>query len=117
MPSNGLLNAVKFILRGDVMSLSLTSFSVLVKHSKMNQFVQRELVLPFVACADVRLCPVRALLANFGGSTGLMASRPLFNYIANGKEVQFTHALLVKRSQLGLRNTAFAGSNLSCHRF
>jgi hypothetical protein len=48
----------KFIARSDVQSLTLQSFSVLIRFSKTIQFGQRVLSLPYVSCADPRLCPV-----------------------------------------------------------
>ena len=116
MPTSDLLNAGKFISWGDVENITLSSFNLRIKHSKTNQFGQRQLVLPFVACADPKLCPVRALLAHFGSST-LPASRPLFNFMEAGSEVNFTHALLVKKLKSGLVRTQYAGSDLSCHSF
>jgi hypothetical protein len=58
LPASSELVLGKFIARSDVQSLTLQSFSVLIRFSKTIQFGQRVLSLPYVSCADPRLCPV-----------------------------------------------------------
>ena len=106
----------KFIARGDVHDLGLSCFKITIRYSKTIQFGQRLLVLPFVACKDIRLCPVRALLTHLG-SDSLSPTRPLFNFRLNGSEVTLTHAMFVKRLRSGLINTRFNPNELSCHSF
>ena len=62
LPSPGDLFANKFIAHGDVTDMSLSSFVLLVRFSKTIQFGQRVLSIPYVACANLDLCPVRAIL-------------------------------------------------------
>ena len=110
------LTAGKFIARSDVTDVSLHSFSVLIRFSKTIQFGQRVLTLPYVACSDIRLCPVRALLTHLGFSV-LTKSRPLFNYQEAGVERFFLNSFFMYRLLSGLRATGHPASEISCHSF
>jgi hypothetical protein len=116
LPSNDLLRAGKFIARSDLIDLSLTSFSIVIKQSKTIQFGQRQLVLPYVSSSDYRLCPVKAMLKHLGLSK-LSCSSPLFNYVEAGTECVFNHVLFVKRLKKGLLLTGHNATELSCHSF
>ena len=116
LPTNDLLLARKFIARHDIVDLSLSSFFVVIRHSKTIQFGQRLLTLPYVSSTDHRLCPVRALLKHLGSSK-LPKTSPLFNFSSSGVEMQFTHAFFVKRLKLGLTRTGNRASDVSCHSF
>jgi integrase len=116
LPSSDMLNLGKFISRADVIDLTLSAFNLVIRQSKTNQFGQRVLTLPYVSCADARLCPVRALLRHLGMSK-LTSSKPLFNYMVSGMEVGFTHAFFVKRLKAGLLKTGHRASDISCHSF
>jgi hypothetical protein len=116
LPTSDLLLAGKFIARQDVVELTLSSFYVVVKHSKTIQFGQRLLTLPYVSSTDSRLCPVRALLKHLGSSK-LPKQSPLFNYCASGVEMPFTQSFFVKRLKLGLTPTGNRASEVSCHSF
>jgi hypothetical protein len=116
LPSSGELVVGKFIARSDVIDLSLSSFSLLIRYSKTIQFGQRVLTLPYVTCEDTRMCPVRALLRHFGMSK-IASSRPLFNFVQEGVEVQFTNAFFMKRLRDLLRLTGHPASSISCHSF
>jgi hypothetical protein len=104
LPSSGDLTANKYIARSDVMEMTLRSFFLLIRFSKTIQFGQRVLSLPYVACDDMLVCPVRALLKRFGLSK-LAPSRPLFNFVLNGIEVSFTNAFFMKQLRDLLRLT------------
>ena len=91
LPASGDLVRGKYIARGDIENLNLTSFLLLVKGSKTIQFGQKVHSVPYAACPDSRLCPVRALLKHWGRSPLPLAS-PNFNYLLNGVEIQLTHA-------------------------
>jgi hypothetical protein len=106
----------KFISRGDISNFTLSSFLVSVKHSKTIQFGQRIHTLPFVACPDVRICPVRALLKHFGVSP-LSMSAPLFNYVVGLGEVNFSHSFFVKRLRKALLGVGENPKEISCHSF
>jgi hypothetical protein len=116
LPSSGELVANKFIARSDVIELSLSSFSILVRYSKTIQFGQRVLTLPYVACEDHRLCPVRAMLRHFGMSK-IANTRPLFNFVQSEVEVSFSNAFFMKRLRDLLRLTGHPASSISCHSF
>jgi integrase len=116
LPSNDMFLLGKFISRGDIADLTLSSFNLVIRQSKTIQFGQRVLTLPYVSATDVRLCPVRAVLRHFGVSK-LGSSRPLFNYVVSGVEIQFTHAFFVKRLKAGLLQTGNRASDISCHSF
>ena len=116
LPSNELLKVGKFIARSDLVNLSLSAFSLVIKQSKTIQFGQRQLVLPYVASKDSRLCPVKAMLKHLGMSK-LNSASPLFNYVEAGREVFFTHLLFVKRLKYGLQLTGHNASELSCNSF
>ena len=108
--------ANKYIARSDIVQLTLSSFVLLVRYSKTIQFGQRVCSLPYVACEDSRLCPVRAILKHFGYSK-LAQSRPLFNFVKSGVEVQFSNAFFMKRLRDLLRQTGHPASSISCHSF
>jgi hypothetical protein len=94
----------------------LSSFSIVVRHSKTIQFGQRLLKLPYVASIDARLCPVRAMVCHFGVSA-LDSMCPLFDFRQNGAIISFTHAWFVKRLKAGLLRTGNKASEISCHSF
>jgi hypothetical protein len=116
LPSTDSLSSGKFISRGDVLKLSLTSFSVRIRQSKTIQFGQRILVLPYVASPDMRLCPVRSLLKHLGSSK-LPPEKPLFNFVSNSGETVFSHAFFIKRLKSGLIRSGNSASDISCHSF
>jgi hypothetical protein len=116
LPSSAEQVQGKFISRADVVNFSLNSFFVNIRFSKTIQFGQRVLSLPYVSCADVRLCPVRALLTHLGTSS-LGLSRPLFNFVLNGVEIQFSNAMFMKKLRDQLRLTGHPASQISCHSF
>jgi hypothetical protein len=96
LPSSVSVSPGKFLARSDVLNFSLESFELQIKNSKVIQFGQRVLVLPFVRVLDVRLCPVRALLVHLGRSV-LGGDRPLFNFVEGAKETFFGHAAFVAK--------------------
>jgi hypothetical protein len=116
LPDQSALKSGKYIARADLINLTLASFSIVVRHSKTIQFGQRLLKLPYVSSLDVSLCPVRAVFRHFGTSE-VVAARPLFDFIENGKVVSFTHAWFVKRLKAGLLRTGNKASEISCHSF
>jgi hypothetical protein len=91
MPSGSTTVPGRFIARLDVVNMTLESFELCVRFSKVIQFGQRVLVLPFFHVRDVRLCPLRALLHHLGLSV-LQLDRPLFNFVRAGAECAFVHA-------------------------
>jgi hypothetical protein len=94
LPDSGVLVRDKFLSRSDISDFTLESFCLRVKHSKVIQFGQKVLVIPFVRVLDVRLCPIRALLTHFGLSV-LSPDRPLFNYVAGTTEMLFSCSAFV----------------------
>jgi hypothetical protein len=105
----------KFISRADVTAFSLESFSLLIRHSKVIQFGQRVLTLPFSRVSDAVLCPVRAMLVHLGCSL-LSSTRPLFNYVNNGsQEVSLHHAVFVVRLKSVLARVGIDPSLYSAH--
>jgi integrase len=116
LPLPDALASGKFIARSDVSNFSLSSFFVTIKHSKTIQFGQRVHVLPFVACPDTRICPVRGLLRHFGVSP-LPKTAPLFNYVVGSGEVNFSHAFFVKRLRKALLDIGENPKEISCHSF
>ena len=116
LPSHDLLNVGKFIARSDLIELTLDSFSLIIRQSKTIQFGQRQLILPFVASPDHRLCPVKAMLKHLGMSR-LRSSCPLFDFVEAGVQKSFTHSLFVGRLKTGLRSVGRQASDISCHSF
>ena len=104
------------MLREDVIDLCLDSFIVCVKHSKVIQFGQKLLKLPFFACAETTLCPVRALLSHFGASD-LGAGRPLFSYSVGGRETVMTQSCFVSKLRLLLKKVGVDPVIYSAHSF
>jgi hypothetical protein len=86
----------KYICCGDVVDLTLGSFVLTIRHTKSNQFGQRILKLPFVACVNPVLCPVRQLLSHLGRNQ-LHQDSPICNYVQGGREVTLTHKSFVDR--------------------
>ena len=68
LPDSSKFDPKKTLLREDVLELCLSSFILLLRHSKVIQFGQKLLKLPYVCCDVSCLCPVRALLSHFGAS-------------------------------------------------
>jgi hypothetical protein len=86
LPAPGALMAEKYISRGDIRNLTLESFGLVSRFSKVIQFGQRLHIVPFTPVADARICLLRALLTHLGASP-LAPARPLFNYLNLGREV------------------------------
>ena len=116
LPESKNFDAKKTLLRSDVSKLCLSSFVLQCRHSKVVQFGQKVLSLPYVACADLSLCPVRALLAHFGASP-LGARRPLFNYLCLGWECAMTQADFVSRLKFLLCKAGVKAEDFSAHSF
>jgi hypothetical protein len=116
IPSADAWTLGKFISRGDVSCFTLSSFLVTVKNSKTIQFGQRVHTLPFVACPDIRICPVRALLRHLGVSP-LPMSAPLFNYVIASGQINFSHTFFVKRLRKCLLDIGENAKDISCHSF
>jgi hypothetical protein len=116
LPASGDLVPGKFIARGDVINFSLSSFLLLIRGSKTIQFGQRVHSVPYAACPDSRLCPVRALLKHLGRSPLPLAS-PMFNYVSNGVEIRLTHEKFIKRLRKGLTRAGLNPLEISGHSF
>jgi hypothetical protein len=116
LPSSPVFLVGKILTRGDVVGMCFDSFTLLVRKSKVIQFGQKVLSLPYAKCTDVRLCPVRSILAHFGASP-LSLDRPLFNFKRGGKEVFYSQANFVadlKRflSLAGVNQTLYSAHSL-----
>jgi hypothetical protein len=116
LPDANGLKTGKFIARSDLRDLTLSSFSIIIRHSKTIQFGQRLLKLPYVASVDSRLCPVRAVVRHIGTSV-LDSMCPLFDFCQDGLTVSVTHSWFVKRLKAGLLRTGNKASEISCHSF
>jgi hypothetical protein len=116
LPDSQNFDAKKTLLRSDVSKLCLSSFVLQCRHSKVVQFEKKVLMLPYVACNDLSLCPVRALLAHFGASP-LGARRPLFNYLCMGRECAMTQADFVSRLKSLLCKVSVKAADYSAHSF
>jgi hypothetical protein len=116
LPQPGNLISNKFLARGDVTEISLESFLLTVRKSKTIQFGQKVHTVPYAACPDTRLCPVRALFRHFGSSK-LPSTSPLFNYVEKSLEVRMTHASFMKRLRSGLVASGLNPLEISCHSY
>jgi hypothetical protein len=116
LPDSSKFDPKKTILRGDVLKLGLDSFILLLRHSKVVQFGQKVLKLPYVSCELPCLCPVRALLSHFGASP-LGVSHPLFNYLAGGRECAMTQSMFVARLKVILSRLGVKANDFSAHSF
>jgi hypothetical protein len=104
------------LVRGDVINLSVDSFVLLVRNSKTIQFGQRVLQIPYVACVDANLCPVRALLTHLTTSR-LPADSSLFAFVSAGRryvllQSEFVAKLRAGISILGLNPMSYSGHSL-----
>lgn len=102
------------ILRSDITKLDLSSFTVLIRHSKVIQFGERIHAIPYALSSDSTLCPVRALLAHLGASP-LDPSRPLFNYKYHGHEVFMTQSSFATRLKSVIAQSGTDSSAYSAH--
>jgi hypothetical protein len=104
------------ICRSDVRNFTSSSFELVVKHSKTIQFGQRVLVLPFVSCADQRICPVRALWSHLTGNP-IDASNHVFSYRLAGQTRLLTHAVFVRKLKDLIVRTGRNPMHYSAHSF
>ena len=104
------------IWRSDVINLCVDSFVIQIRHSKMIQFGQRVLQIPFCFCAVATLCPVRALILHLIASR-LPSLTPLFSFSRNGKVLSLTHKLFVTRLRSLLSICGFEPTSYSGHSF
>jgi hypothetical protein len=114
LPAAGPLMAGKFIARSDISNLTLESFELTSRFSKVIQFGQRIHMVPFVRNPDSGLCPVRALLTHMGASQ-LPSTRPLFNYCIDGREIALTQSAYVSRLHTLLKSLGFDSTLYSAH--
>jgi hypothetical protein len=116
LPESAAFVATKTLLREDVSDLCIDSFLLKVKHSKVIQFGQKVLCLPFVCCSEAALCPVRALLSHFGASP-LGVGSSLFSYSLGGREVVLTQRIFVSKLRALLIKVGIDPSVYSAHSF
>jgi hypothetical protein len=116
LPVTGYPALGKFVCRDDVVDLTLTSFQLLIRHSKSNQFGQKVLKLPFVSCKNVILCPVRQLLSHLGHSP-LPGGATLCSYVVGGKIIVLTHSVFVKQLKSCIQRAGRDSSLYSGHSF
>lgn len=114
LPASGPFNPAKTLLRGDVKELSLESFVLIVKHSKVIQFGQKVHEIPYARCTEFRLCPVRALHAHLGASV-LPPGRPLFSYNLAGLEHTMSQLDFVNRLRNLLKTIGLGAGDYSAH--
>jgi hypothetical protein len=104
------------LIRGDVVNLNLVSFQLCIRHSKTIQFGQRLLTIPFVACADSRICPVAFLIRHLSGSQ-LQKGVPLFSYLDKGGLCCLTHSVFVSKLKGLLEELGYPSKNYRGHSF
>ena len=105
--------ALYYLLRSDIVDLCLSSFLLKVRHSKTIQFGQRLLTIPFVSCADERICLV-SMLIRLLGKNPLPGSVALFSFSSGNRVTSLTHSTFVLKlrallGRLGYRSTDFSG--------
>jgi hypothetical protein len=113
---NGNPSSGKFICRSDIVDLTLSSFVIVIRHSKSNQFGQKTMKLPFVSCRNATLCPVRQLLCHLGRSP-LPGEAPLCSYLEGGKLVILTHSVFVKQLKSCIKSAGRDSTLYSGHSF
>lgn len=116
LPSSATVKPEKMLTRGDVLNLTLDSFSLSIKHSKVIQFGQRVHIIPFSRSPEFKLCPIRSLHAHFGASP-LPSKSPLFNFTLAGIEILFSQSCFASRlkdllSKTGLNPTSYSAHSL-----
>ena len=104
------------ICRSDIQNFTSSSFSVLVKHTKTIQFGERTLMLPFHACADLRLCPVRAMWSHLTSSP-VTPDHHVFTYLVGNRTALLTHEHFVKKLKLLIVATGRDPTVFSAHSF
>jgi integrase len=104
------------ICRSDVQNLGTGSFDLVVRHTKTIQFGQRILTLPFYACDDPRLCPVRALHSHLTSSP-VSRENHLFSYFLHGRIHLITHSVFVKKLKGLIVATGRSPADYSAHSF
>jgi hypothetical protein len=116
LPKSGNDLSGNYLLRSDLVNMCARSFLVRVRHSKTIQYRQRVLTLPFVRCADSRLCPVFHLLTHLTRSQ-LLPGDALFSYSLSGSKCVVTHASFVGRLKLLLGRAGYVSADYSGHSF
>jgi hypothetical protein len=114
LPAPGALMAGKYIARSDISNLTLESFELISRFSKVIQFGQRLHIVPFTRIPDARICPLRALLTHLGASP-LAPTRPLFNFMDAGREVTLSQKSYVARLHAVLQSAGFNPTLYSAH--
>jgi hypothetical protein len=113
LPSGKLVDG-KFLARQDVVDFSLESFTLIVRHSKVIQFGQKCLCIPFSRVLETRLCPVLAMLMHRGLSP-LGSEKPLFNFIQSGVEMSLSHTKFVSKLKSVLSLVGVDSQKYSAH--
>jgi hypothetical protein len=90
------------------------SFVLVVRNSKTIQFGQSVLQIPFVACFDLELSPVRAVLSHLTTSR-MPPDVPLFAFLAGGHTVVLTQVDFVTKLRVGLTRIGLNAINFSGH--
>ena len=102
------------IRRSDAVNITVSSLDLIIRRSKTIQFGQRILTLPYAACADSPLCPVRALLFHLYASP-LPADTSLFSYLSPAGAVTLSQGAFAKRLKSLLSQAGYNATQYSAH--
>ena len=103
------------LLRSDVL-VRLDSLLLKIQHTKTVQFGQRVIIIPFVACDDALVCPVKNILLHFTSSV-LPPETPLFNFKIGERVFCITHTSFVDKLKALLVLCGLDSSKFSGHSF
>jgi hypothetical protein len=109
------LELANCLLRSDVV-MKCDSFVLHIRHTKTVQFGQRVIVIPFVACLDPLICPVRNLLIHLTRSV-LPPTAALFDFVVGSRIVCITHTSFVVKLRCLLTRCGFDSGKYSGHSF
>jgi hypothetical protein len=98
----------------DVTEMTEESLMLVVRQSKTNQFGRRVHRIPFVACSENILCPVKAMLSHLVASKLLSVSN-LFAFVRSGRSIILNHADFVSKLRLGLGVIGLNPNQFSAH--
>ena len=116
LPKNSKAHFRACLCRFDVNDLSTNSFSLNVRNSKTIQFGQKVLAIPFAACENSILCPVRALVMHLSlaklNQTDLLFS----SKVGNVKHV-LTQPVFTRRLKELIGKAGFNSGTISPHSF
>ena len=116
LPKSKTLAGNECLLKGDLKLINYNLARLYVRRTKTIQNNERVLILPFVACPQSSLCPVKAV-RNLQYLSPNDPSLPLFCYREKGVIHWWNHQAFTERLRVLLKKSGFPSNEFSCHSF